>query len=297
VARGLIAGSLRTALRARTAGALASGVLRPIETVEEFVEDAGVRFVLRRVSSLARKAEDRQRSHRDTQANPFLPWEPALFVADLTPSHVALLNKFNVIDYHLLIVTREFEHQERLLTRADFEALWVRMAEFDGLGFYNGGEVAGASQPHKHLQMVPLPLASKGPPVPVEPLLEAAPRTGISAVPGFPFASAFCRLHNGIERDPAAAEITERLYLGLLAAVGISPVACDDGPRQSAPYNLLVTRGWMLLVPRSKECFESISVNALGYAGSLFVRDAAQAARLRAGGPMAVLAGIGMPCG
>jgi sulfate adenylyltransferase (ADP) / ATP adenylyltransferase len=113
-------------------------------------------------------------------------------------------------------------------------------------------------------------------------------------VPGLPFTTAFCRLGEGIEQDPAAAEITERLYLGLLASACILSIACEGGPRQSAPYNLLVTRRWMLLVPRSKECFESISVNALGYAGSLFVRDAMQAARVRAAGPMALLAETGV---
>ena len=58
---------------------------------------------------------------------------------------------------------------------------------------------------------------------------------------------------------------------------------------QSAPYNLLVTRRWMLLVPRSAECVEGVSVNALGFAGSLFVRDAAQMEVIKRLGPMTVL--------
>ena len=29
------------------------------------------------------------------------------------------------------------------------------LAEVEGLAFFNGGTVAGASQPHKHLQVVP----------------------------------------------------------------------------------------------------------------------------------------------
>ena len=41
---------------------------------------------------------------------------------------------------------------------------------------------------------------------------------------------------------------------------------------KSTPYNLLFTREWMLPVPRSKEFFESISVNALGFAGALLAR-------------------------
>ncbi|TMH28158.1 MAG: hypothetical protein E6H63_09175 [Betaproteobacteria bacterium] len=59
-----------------------------------------------------------------------------------------------------------------------------------------------------------------------------------------------------------------------------------------APYNLLVTRDWMLVVPRRQERYESISVNALGFAGSLFVRDAAELELVRRAGPMNVLRAV-----
>ncbi|MFN2646613.1 MAG: phosphorylase, partial [Burkholderiales bacterium] len=62
--------------------------------------------------------------------------------------------------------------------------------------------------------------------------------------------------------------------------------------RQSAPYNLLATRRWMLLVPRGCERYESISVNALGFAGSLFVRSDVELERVRDAGPMAVLRAV-----
>lgn len=55
---------------------------------------------------------------------------------------------------------------------------------------------------------------------------------------------------------------------------------------------LLVTRAWMLLVPRSRERFESVSINALGYAGSLFVKNDAELARIRDKGPMGVLSAV-----
>jgi len=48
-----------------------------------------------------------------------------------------------------------------------------------------------------------------------------------------------------------------------------------------APYNLLATRRWMLVVPRRQERYEKISVNALGFAGSLFVTQR-RGARARA---------------
>jgi sulfate adenylyltransferase (ADP) / ATP adenylyltransferase len=51
----------------------------------------------------------------------------------------------------------------------------------------------------------------------------------------------------------------------------------------------------MLVVPRSRACFESISVNGLGFAGSLFVRSQQDLDRVRSVGPMQVLRAVAMP--
>lgn len=285
-------GTLWPRIVQRTEQALASGALEPIATEESVLEDGGVRFRARRVSSLARKAA----AAPPASGNPFLPPDPALFVADVCDTHFALLNKYNVIAHHLLIVTRRFEEQETLLTRRDFEALATCMAEFEALGFYNGGRVAGASQAHKHLQLVPLPLAADGPPVPVETLFDAtlAADGTLATVAGLPFVHVFTRLDPDLFEDPAraaAAAIHER-YHAMLQAVGLSAVQVGGAARQSAPYNLLLTRRWMLLVPRAREHFEGISINALGFAGSFFVRDTHQLERLRQHGPMRALRAV-----
>jgi ATP adenylyltransferase len=84
-------------------------------------------------------------------------------------------------------------------------------------------------------------------------------------------------------------------YRALLDAVGIGAIGIDGVPCQSSPYNLLVKRQWMLLVPRSAEHVEGVSVNALGFAGSLFVRDAAHMALIEGLGPMTVLQRASLP--
>lgn len=289
----LQAGTLHHAIEHRTRQALASGVLRPIETKCSFIDDGGVHFVVRSVSSLRHKSEDKEARQRrsDLPANPFLPYEEPLFVTDISDTHIALLNKFNVIRHHLLIVTRRFEDQETLLTLPDLEALWACLAEFEALGFYNGGTVAGASQRHKHLQMVPLPLAPEGPAVPIEPLIALASVGGtINTLPGFPFVHACSRLDPRLSARPdAAAAVTLEHYYALLNAVGLTATRSDGHLWQSAPYNLLITRSWMLLVPRSAEFFESISINALAFAGSLFVRSEEQMRAVDAAGPIKVL--------
>lgn len=217
-------------------------------------------------------------------------------MAELSDTHVALLNKFNVIDHHLLIVTRCFKPQEALLEFADFVALAACMAEFDGLCFYNGGAQSGASQRHKHLQIVPLPLGESGPPLPIESVLRPGGMEGpIGTVPGLPFLHAFARLELAPAASRHAAHAAFDCYHALLEATGLRAIGVNGELHQSAPYNLLVTRRWMLLVPRYSECVEGISVNALGFAGSLFVRDAAQMDVIKRLGPMSVLQRVAVP--
>ena len=287
-------GTLWPAVLCQTAPALRLGALRPIETIQTLLEEGGVRFLVRQVASLARKEETRQA--RKVEVNPFLPNDPDLFVADISDTHLALLNKFNVIDHHLLIVTRSFKPQEALLEFADFVALAACMAEFDGLGFYNGGAQSGASQRHKHLQIVPLPLGESGPPLPIESVLGPGGMEGpISTVPGLPFLHAFARLELAPAASRHAAHAAFDCYHALLEATGLRAIEVNGELHQSAPYNLLVTRQWMLLVPRYSECVEGISVNALGFAGSLFVRDAAQMEVIKRLGPMSVLQRVAIP--
>jgi sulfate adenylyltransferase (ADP) / ATP adenylyltransferase len=299
---GLEQGTLWQRILQTTEVALQSGALVPIPTDGAFIEDGGIRFSVRMLAGLRKKAEARREQDAAEKAgrsaNPFLPPEKDLTVADITAAHVAILNKFNVVPHHLLIITRHFEDQETLLTPADLESLWTCMAEFNGLGFYNGGTVAGASQRHKHLQMVPLPLASEGPDVPVEPLLASARigDDGFGTVPAFSFRHSFVRLDADLWRMPAdAARETFRLYAELLKKVGLRPPAPQGQTLQSMPYCLLVTRRWMLIVPRSREHVGEISLNSLAYAGSLFVYNAALLETLRRYGPMNMLRDAALP--
>ncbi|RXL95056.1 phosphorylase, partial [Citrobacter sp. AAK_AS5] len=50
---------LREPVQAQARHALACGALRPIETEQRFIDDGGIRFVIRMVSSLREKAERR----------------------------------------------------------------------------------------------------------------------------------------------------------------------------------------------------------------------------------------------
>jgi ATP adenylyltransferase len=261
-----------------------------------------VRFVVRTVSSLARKrlAGATALPKDGARPNPFAPPDAELVVGELTATHFGVLNRYPVVDHHLLVVTREFVDQDLLLDRSDFDAAVACLREVDGLVFYNGGRVAGASQAHRHLQLVPLPLGGGAWGVPMEALFDQwSSGGGTTRLLRLPFRNAFAVLEPSFLDDPAAADRLLETYGVMLDACRLRDESANDGgraanepERQRGPYNLLVTRRWMLLVPRSREHFGTISVNALGFAGSLFVRDEAEMQMLRAAGPMTVLKAV-----
>ena len=282
-------GTLWTSLKKTTELALKSGALKSIPTEVEIFEQDGIKFVVRILENINRKKANQEKQNQKTaktgkEFNPFLPYEEALFVADISPTHVCILNKFNVVDYHFLIITRAFEPQESLLTLEDFTAMWACLAEFDGLVFYNGGKLAGASQPHKHLQIVPFAETD----IPISPLVKAAKLdNSLGTIPEFTFVHALTNINLG-----ESAEITFKKYHTLLQTLGIKPL---ENNIQSGAYNLLMTREWMLIVPRKFEEFESISVNSLGFAGTLLVKNQQQVQLLKNISPINLLNHVAFP--
>jgi ATP adenylyltransferase len=278
-------------VKQQTDYALNCGALLSIPTEFEFVEQDGVSFLVRILSNLARKNAAKKKQDKQAAAgkdfNPFLPYEQDLFVSEISDTHVCILNKFNVVDYHLLMITRDFEEQESLLTLADFAAMWACLAGMDGLAFYNSGKLAGASQRHKHLQLVPLPFTASQPQIPIAPLLTSANQDKIATLPGLPFIHAFANLQPAwVDYPSIGAEATLAIYYDLLRAVGLGIV---DGDKPSGAYNLLATREWMMIVPRSQEHFHTISVNSLGFAGALLVKNETEMQLLKQHGPMTIL--------
>ena len=287
--------SLWSLAQRQTEHALQCGALQSIQTDYEFVEQNGVQFLVRILSNLARKEKankkQQQLNRQGQDFNPFLPYEKDLFVRNLSPTHLCLLNKFNVVNHHLLIITREFEEQEAWLNLQDFSALWSGLREIDGLAFYNGGKRAGASQRHKHIQLIPMPLSPEGQAIPMEAILSESNTREHGRIAALPFQHGFSTLSLAPQASSQdASQILLDCYHTLLTQIGNEQ---HPGGRNFIPYNLLITRRWMLLVPRIQEKAYSISINALGFAGSLFVKNKAQLDLLKQKGPMSLLKTVG----
>lgn len=279
------------AVHGRYRGALGSGALQPIDTRASYVAERGVEFVVRVSDNLLRKRQAPAGSHPD---NPFLHPEPELTIGALPPHHLAVLNKFNVLEHHVLVVTRGFVHQEAPLASADFTALAAGLASGRALAFYNAGRVAGASQAHRHFQLVPLPLGREVD-IPASALVEDAAE-GTDTVRGFRFRHAL----RFLDVDPGNADRFGRAcfqaYRDALDALGLEAWSTANGDSRLPPYNLLLTPRWLLMVPRSREHHHAaISVNGLGYAGSLFVSSDEKRDHIQATGPMHLLEAVSFP--
>lgn len=295
-------------VRARSDLAIASGDLKPIVAEQVVIEDRGLPFIVRRVAALAAKDAAKRNAPpdasvdsqavtlpggpRDPDFNPFLSPDPALLVGPVGEHHAAILNKFPVCRHHLVLARRAFSEQRSPLEDVDFQALAFLLSREGGLGFYNGGAAAGASQRHKHVQWIPdapdnASLRVLGAGLPVNQAQGAIVRH-----PALDLAHCFVRVDAGLGADAGASARAMMIAFGqACAALELRPG--PDG--LLPPCNMLVGDGWMLVLPRSREHFQGVSLNALSFGGALYVRDQAQIDAIRTAGPLRALASVGVP--
>jgi len=301
------------AVDARSAAALASGALVPVQAEQVEMEDAGMRFIVRWVSSLAAKDASRNAAPvpsaavrdqatkddravaipggpRDPNFNPFLNPDQELTVGAVGDAHVAILNKFPLCARHLVLARREFEEQLLPLARSDFAALAEVMGEAGGIGLYNGGTAAGASQRHKHVQWMPDDAGNASLRLFAPGLPAGLAEQGVATHPALPMRHCFVRVRCG--RGEAVKAAADSLHAGFERARTELGLEAGEGGLLP-PFNLLAGEGWLLAIPRSREHFEGISMSAVCFGGTLYTRHREQIEAIRAVGPLRALAAVG----
>ncbi|KAF9387576.1 bifunctional AP-4-A phosphorylase/ADP sulfurylase [Podila verticillata] len=229
------------------------------------------------------------------KTNPFLPHSPGLYVTDAGEEHKILLNKFCIVPRHFLVVTKEFQPQTGPLTPDDLMAVWSTLKAVknsrDAVAFYNCGSRSGASQPHKHMQVIPLESPS-----PISELVREVSKRRPGKKenkPGDLFSVPFhCINHVILLPDPAASnkdeeDILIEAYITLVDAMMMSireyaeqeeltdeeRMLCSTA-MSSFAYNWILTKEFMMIVPRKQEGFGPISINSLGFAGMVLAKTA-----------------------
>ena len=262
----------------RSQSAEACGALVPLRT--ELVEHpAWPPFTVRRLLSRTPK----HLRSGGPKPNPFLPWDPALEVQRLGPEHVVILNKFPVQRGHVLLITQRWQPQAGWLQRNDWQALAAVEADTSGLWFFNSCAAAGASQPHRHLQLLP-----RSPQEVSCPLAASFIAQLEGTQPAWRWQYRLSRRQ--CFGTPNAAEELVELYRRHQLELGLGEPAHQVQPLQ--PYNLLLDPQWFMTVVRTQEHWSGMSINALGFAGCLLVTPESDTDWLQRHGPLALLEAV-----
>ncbi|KAJ4409650.1 bifunctional AP-4-A phosphorylase/ADP sulfurylase [Didymella pomorum] len=130
-------------------------------------------FQLRFCPSLTKKPIPKLEKPTPTPKKHFDPFDnpsPDLHITDIptnAPTHLLVLNKFPIIVGHFILATKTNKHQTHILEQDDLETTyaclkaWSQDQGGDGkqrrlFAFFNSGDHSGASQPHRHLQFLPV---------------------------------------------------------------------------------------------------------------------------------------------
>ncbi|KAI9311791.1 HIT-like domain-containing protein [Dichotomocladium elegans] len=272
--------------------ALQSHDLLFFEATQTPKESNGVKFEVTFAPSLAQKPTLNEDREKKAKVNPFLPPNPALKVKDLE-EHSIILNKFCVVPHHLIVITKEYKSQSQPLFPEDLGAVWQCMTmAFGGspvLAFYNCGPFSGASQPHKHVQLIPL--RGNAPQPPIKALYNTIPdrKAGqIYVLNQLPFVHVITPLdRNFIDSSTSAEEVGDylgQMFFGLLDAM-FHQLRKHAQPSREISYNFIMTNDFMMMIPRSREIASlgsgaQISINSLGFAGMILAKTQEELAAL-----------------
>jgi ATP adenylyltransferase len=232
---------------------------------------------------------------KDVKVDPFEnPESHEHYVTTLSESHVLLLNRFPVLANHSLIVTKQFEKQTDPLNLRDFTAILHCLLEIDGFVFFNCGPDSGASQPHKHIQVLPQPLVPNRT-LPLYALIQrhSATVNELARLAEYEFSHCFVKLDSTKLSSSESAKYLLEKYLELMKSLEIELNESKEEERIS--YNLLMTKEWFFMVKRGAETAEGLSVNSVGFTGCILVKSQEQFQILKQLGPLTLLKRVARP--
>ncbi|KAH8898177.1 hypothetical protein GQ53DRAFT_759460 [Thozetella sp. PMI_491] len=265
-----------------------SGALTFFESeVQEIPIDSLV-YQVRFAPALANKPKGPPRNGQKP-VDPFENPNPDLFIADLSTSHYLVLNKFPVARQHFILVTKAFREQTHVLEQGDLAATFDCINAYAANGrelfaFFNSGKESGASQPHRHIQLLPRDGMTDG-------LGEGDKKSSWNLLTdSLLLASKRQSLPFPVFVDWLSDPDAESLYVkyrslyarAFAATIGRAPTAEELKGPAAFSYNLAMTRDTLVLCPRMAEgapvvaddgtVIGQLSLNGTVLAGTALVR-------------------------
>ena len=239
-----------------TKEAVDCGAIIPLDTTKYKSKEASCDYELRFLKSPIPKYLREYGPKR----NPFIPWDKRLEIQSIYKKHTVILNKYPVQIGHMLLITNKWKPQDGWLNIEDFKAIENVDKDTTGLWFFNSSREAGASQPHRHFQLLPR-------------------HNSESICPRYDW---FCSLLNSSNNtnslishcvsikprkndDESDPYDLYNSYKSMINEMNLGNIELNSKPTK--PYNLLITSEWIALIKRKKDTSNGFSINALGFAG------------------------------
>jgi len=287
--------------------ALANGDVIFQESTSEYLEENDVQYVLTYAPGLAKKPTQEKAPEQDSRPegfNPFAnPEESMTVIKDYANGQFnILLNKYPIVNNHLLLTTKEFKSQNSPLSPQDLiaslkiiEALEKSNKKNEKFfGFYNCGDNSGASQPHKHLQFLKIP--DNFSPLPSglvsnqDPFIATSRREPLQSK-NVPFAHYVLPL----EKDSTKLYDEDYLALAFSSLLQRTLTTLRDSEKPTA-YNVVFTKKFLMVIPRSEAYYKGkLGLNATAFIGSILAKNEELLNMIKEVGPGKILEAVGFP--
>ncbi|WP_320667709.1 ATP adenylyltransferase [Prochlorococcus sp. MIT 1307] len=258
----------------RTKIAIKNKSLLPLETkIINVYHFEDFKFELRRLISKSPPHLNKE----GPKMNPFLPSDNNLIIADIGHKHKLILNKYPVQLGHMLLITKSWEPQKGWLTLNDLQALEKVQNNTSGLWFFNSSPISGASQPHRHLQL--LRRSQNEVVCPRNLWFENYINLNLESKDSISRSTLVLR----INQNEFSSDNLYQKYLMCCKTMGLGNPIENKEPLKA--YNLLICKNWFALIIRSREEIKGFNLNALGFAGYLLATDESDIEWLNTFGP------------
>lgn len=281
----MVSKNISELIEAKYQEALKNGALTFTETTSHKAKDkeTNMNFLVSYAPGLKKKAEE-----SGAKVDPFENPSPALTVlgdVEDDGSYTLLLNKYPVVENHSLLVTKEFKSQTSALTPKDLITAYRLINRMDKedeirhMMFFNSGPLSGSSQDHKHLQFIPLPPKF----ITLQDSLCSGKEHFLPTVRTEPLQSKMTSFAHFTVPLPESSDDVDEDLLAMCYFSSLQRVLtffqdwANEKPELEGKrsYNVLMTKAWMCIVPRSGATAKSVDLelNGTAYAGLVLTKD------------------------
>ncbi|KAJ3547135.1 hypothetical protein NM208_g1671 [Fusarium decemcellulare] len=245
--------------------------------------DEGLKFQFILSSALTKKPtiktalsqdEDQASSHNDRRDGSDISTRGFEIGGEVSNTHFMIANKFSFARPHLLLLTSDgYKRQYEPLNEDDLTAAWNQLNTLSTssgyVAFYNCGPDGGCSRLHKHLQLMPMPQGS---------FAAFLDNPDEHKEPKVPYQWFYRQLES--QHGPPTPVSLTNVYLDLLQQAS---VALHDNFQHNTntntnststlgaayPHNMILTKRWMVVIPRRRGTVNGVGTNSVGMLGVL----------------------------